>query len=185
MMFVTIFICFFFLMIRRPPRSTLFPYTTLFRSQGLLSPGTENACLRLPRSMPSDFQLKMSAERINGFKLTLVHVSEHSPFTIVFPAPDLKMKSLKSSTQGGQRKEGTLLASWGRLVNPNPRRLVLRVQKQRIFLSRDGTVDLDEKLNLESHGNAAPDFVPKRPGLYICTFGSKFRFSDAILTALE
>src|SRR5436190_20988156 len=26
------FFCFFFLMIRRPPRSTLFPYTTLFRS---------------------------------------------------------------------------------------------------------------------------------------------------------
>src|SRR2546430_15543498 len=26
-------ICFFFLMIRRPPRSTLFPYTTLFRSR--------------------------------------------------------------------------------------------------------------------------------------------------------
>src|SRR3984885_9890031 len=26
---------FFFLMIRRPPRSTLFPYTTLFRSAGL------------------------------------------------------------------------------------------------------------------------------------------------------
>src|SRR5258707_8773367 len=29
-MFVSLF--FFFLMIRRPPRSTLFPYTTLFRS---------------------------------------------------------------------------------------------------------------------------------------------------------
>src|SRR3989442_11051450 len=27
------FFLFFFLMIRRPPRSTLFPYTTLFRSQ--------------------------------------------------------------------------------------------------------------------------------------------------------
>src|SRR5258708_38718556 len=27
-----IFFLFFFLMIRRPPRSTLFPYTTLFRS---------------------------------------------------------------------------------------------------------------------------------------------------------
>src|SRR5947209_14846933 len=27
------FILFFFLMIRRPPRSTLFPYTTLFRSR--------------------------------------------------------------------------------------------------------------------------------------------------------
>src|SRR3712207_8608360 len=34
---------FFFLMIRRPPRSTLFPYTTLFRSRviekGVLGPG--------------------------------------------------------------------------------------------------------------------------------------------------
>src|SRR5947208_8468168 len=30
-----IYICsFFFLMVRRPPRSTLFPYTTLFRSEG-------------------------------------------------------------------------------------------------------------------------------------------------------
>ena len=29
-------VLFFFLMIRRPPRSTLFPYTTLFRS-GLLA----------------------------------------------------------------------------------------------------------------------------------------------------
>src|SRR3712207_9181796 len=28
-----VFCDFFFLMIRRPPRSTLFPYTTLFRSQ--------------------------------------------------------------------------------------------------------------------------------------------------------
>src|SRR2546422_6807046 len=30
---------FFFLMIRRPPRSTLFPYTTLFRSCGQSSAG--------------------------------------------------------------------------------------------------------------------------------------------------
>src|SRR3712207_9322554 len=38
--------CFFFLMIRRPPRSTLFPYTTLFRSPPeyhLLSPGRSSA----------------------------------------------------------------------------------------------------------------------------------------------
>src|SRR5438034_5759527 len=30
---------FFFLMIRRPPRSTLFPYTTLFRSSGKTTVG--------------------------------------------------------------------------------------------------------------------------------------------------
>src|SRR3712207_7492357 len=29
---MTVILSFFFLMIRRPPRSTLFPYTTLFRS---------------------------------------------------------------------------------------------------------------------------------------------------------
>src|SRR5437588_7143017 len=32
---ISFFIRFFFLMIRRPPRSTLFPYTTLFRSISL------------------------------------------------------------------------------------------------------------------------------------------------------
>src|SRR2546430_11232935 len=39
---------FFFLMIRRPPRSTLFPYTTLFRSGGLGSRDAERL-LRLAR----------------------------------------------------------------------------------------------------------------------------------------
>src|SRR5258707_8348602 len=34
MVHITVKLCnFFFLMIRRPPRSTLFPYTTLFRSR--------------------------------------------------------------------------------------------------------------------------------------------------------
>src|SRR2546429_6067938 len=35
-----IFPFFFFLMIRRPPRSTLFPYTTLFRSEVTRGPST-------------------------------------------------------------------------------------------------------------------------------------------------
>src|SRR3712207_7633374 len=38
---------FFFLMIRRPPRSTLFPYTTLFRSNGNVGSSTTNSVLRL------------------------------------------------------------------------------------------------------------------------------------------
>src|SRR5260370_41771599 len=33
---------FFFLMIRRPPRSTLFPYTTLFRSDPALPPDPDD-----------------------------------------------------------------------------------------------------------------------------------------------
>src|SRR5260370_6660532 len=39
----------FFLMIRRPPRSTLFPYTTLFRSP---APDRSAAGRRRPRSRP-------------------------------------------------------------------------------------------------------------------------------------
>src|SRR3712207_8954124 len=42
-----IVLLFFFVMIRRPPRSTLFPYTTLFRSS---TPSTTTGCLRFSRS---------------------------------------------------------------------------------------------------------------------------------------
>src|SRR5260221_12477911 len=43
----------FFLMIRRPPRSTLFPYTTLFRSP----------CWTLPTPMTSTATASAAAER--------------------------------------------------------------------------------------------------------------------------
>src|SRR5439155_13101863 len=40
-MYITIYLLFLFLILQRPPRSTLFPYTTLFRSpvQYLRAPG--------------------------------------------------------------------------------------------------------------------------------------------------
>src|SRR3712207_8933216 len=44
------FIYFFFLMIRRPPRSTLFPYTTLFRSAFDYTDGSAEAELSLRRA---------------------------------------------------------------------------------------------------------------------------------------
>src|SRR2546430_11317824 len=45
-----VFLLFFFLMIRRPPRSTLFPYTTLFRS---VSPGICSLRGRIDSVFPS------------------------------------------------------------------------------------------------------------------------------------
>src|SRR5688572_32452355 len=45
-----LYFCFFFLMIRRPPRSTLFPYTTLFRSPSARSPGADGTGHLLCRS---------------------------------------------------------------------------------------------------------------------------------------
>src|SRR3712207_8440659 len=44
---------FFFLMIRRPPRSTLFPYTTLFRSRGDRARHDEVRAAHMPRGLPA------------------------------------------------------------------------------------------------------------------------------------
>src|SRR6266487_5402375 len=46
---------FFFLMIRRPPRSTLFPYTTLFRSSSPSRSSTRHGpCRRSPTASRSE-----------------------------------------------------------------------------------------------------------------------------------
>ena len=45
--------CIFFLMIRRPPRSTLFPYTTLFRSQHFAPHAFVPQCQLQSRKPPS------------------------------------------------------------------------------------------------------------------------------------
>src|SRR5205085_11976970 len=44
---------FFFLMLRRPPTSTLFPYTTLFRSRGCAARRAAAHRIALSRSVPS------------------------------------------------------------------------------------------------------------------------------------
>src|SRR5205809_3151170 len=48
-----VFITFFFLMIRRPPRSTLFPYTTLFRSITVVGSAPPDLRLRPLRTVGS------------------------------------------------------------------------------------------------------------------------------------
>src|SRR3989442_9802564 len=53
---------FFFLMIRRPPRSTLFPYTTLFRSRARGALGALRADRRRPRG-PSPGRAGVGAAR--------------------------------------------------------------------------------------------------------------------------
>src|SRR5436309_8592313 len=56
-------VLFFFLMVRRPPRSTLFPYTTLFRSP----PGTDPArlahALRSVVAHHDAFRLRFARDR--------------------------------------------------------------------------------------------------------------------------
>src|SRR5258706_12165505 len=54
---------FFFLMIRRPPRSTLFPYTTLFRSPDEI-PAEVQAELSLARSLLTSGDRDQAAEAL-------------------------------------------------------------------------------------------------------------------------
>src|SRR2546430_3652577 len=67
----SLFVFFFFLMIRRPPRSTLFPYTTLFRSlhvrtaEGTLDPlCARGAWEREPRSEEHTSELQSQSNLV-------------------------------------------------------------------------------------------------------------------------
>src|SRR2546422_5383598 len=78
---VIFFSCFFFLMIRRPPRSTLFPYTTLFRSEILAS-----------LSGTRDFAMLLM-----GDELRVIHVTTHVALRRVPELVDRKSTRLNSS----------------------------------------------------------------------------------------
>src|SRR5271167_5083815 len=56
----------FFLMIRRPPRSTLFPYTTLFRSAGLLGSGNRRQiCGRHTRQLRDRKSTRLNSRHVS------------------------------------------------------------------------------------------------------------------------
>src|SRR5258706_3136436 len=63
---------FFFLMIRRPPRSTLFPYTTLFRS-------IEAA--QIARRIPAGILRRFAFEKLVPFQRSEEHTSELQSLT--------------------------------------------------------------------------------------------------------
>src|SRR5687767_15682689 len=65
---------FFFLMIRRPPRSTLFPYTTLFRST---AQGNSKSLAWLPfPSRPSTGKSRNPTVLLGRFQRSEEHTSE-------------------------------------------------------------------------------------------------------------
>src|SRR3712207_6934060 len=71
-------------MIRRPPRSTLFPYTTLFRSPQLTQPPEEGAHpLRVlkergQRHQPREPQTPARGDRLRQFVQTVLRSEEHT-----------------------------------------------------------------------------------------------------------
>src|SRR5256885_11152523 len=66
MMFIRELEVFFFLMIRRPPRSTLFPYTTLFRS-----PAWRNCCCSVKYFLLIPDFIDRKSTRLNSSHLVI------------------------------------------------------------------------------------------------------------------
>src|SRR5438067_9662016 len=85
---------FFFLMIRRPPRSTLFPYTTLFRSLAQRAAGSPYAAP--PAAARQSLQDHIVAPRPADRKSTRLNSSHVSISYAVFC---LKKKKTKKQTQ--------------------------------------------------------------------------------------
>src|SRR5258708_22153772 len=84
---------FFFLMIRRPPRSTLFPYTTLFRSVVICCSGL----LREKGSAPSGPAIAASA--VIASSTVSENTDTQSSVRQAPTAPDRKSTRLNSSHQ--------------------------------------------------------------------------------------
>src|SRR5256884_8101795 len=64
-LFIFVFI-FFFLMIRRPPRSTLFPYTTLFRSLIVVDNTFLSPAWQQPLTLGADLVVHSTTKYLNG-----------------------------------------------------------------------------------------------------------------------
>ena len=79
---------FFFLMIRRPPRSTLFPYTTLFRSRPL--PGRVKDYIAFPKP--------------NGYKgiHTTIHIGDGGVIEL-----QIRTEEMHREAQFGRSEEHT------------------------------------------------------------------------------
>src|SRR5262245_66345920 len=69
-----VFFLFLFLMLPRPPRSTLFPYTTLFRSAPPSPPASPTARSRLDRAPPEHRRRPIRSEEHTSELQSLRHL---------------------------------------------------------------------------------------------------------------
>src|SRR5437660_10606873 len=83
---------FFFLMIRRPPRSTLFPYTTLFRSIGLEKQGVSKWELQDSLEELAELANSAGAEVVEDRKSTRLNSSHVAISYAVFCLKKKKKK---------------------------------------------------------------------------------------------
>src|SRR3989442_11777536 len=133
------FLSFFFLMIRRPPRSTLFPYTTLFRSNdAVLNKG--------PLARMVDLNLQIDGSYVCSYKADGLIISTPTGSTaysmaaggpIIYPTVEAFLITPICSHTLTNRP----------LVVPNTNRIELDFEsrEEAVFLTLDGQVGVDLK----------------------------------------
>src|SRR5690349_22293524 len=89
---------FFFLMIRRPPRSTLFPYTTLFRSSACSPPSATASITNQPST-------RLKAGSLSDRKSTRLNSSHVEISYAVFCLKKKKKKKKKINKTNTQKEK--------------------------------------------------------------------------------
>src|ERR1041385_9482813 len=91
---------FFFLMIRRPPRSTLFPYTTLFRSHTVqTSQHCRQRDRRTGRRLRSEEHTSELQSRLHLVCRLLLEKKKHKARELLLvPAPDWHARAARAHT---------------------------------------------------------------------------------------
>src|SRR2546426_7771772 len=105
---------FFFLMIRRPPRSTLFPYTTLFRSSLLPS---RSSLFNIPGAWSSCGKLKYLGPRTRDRKSTRLNYSHLVISYAVFCLKKKKRQNVHQSCMHTRLDLPATLAVYRRTTN--------------------------------------------------------------------
>src|SRR2546425_4516695 len=105
--YFSLFSFFFFLMIRRPPRSTLFPYTTLFRSMLLVLLVVSIAVVPFVPLEPGPYEKAAQAwlgepVKIGAFNLALLPVPRLKFEKVVIgKEPQIRVATIRATPQIG------------------------------------------------------------------------------------
>ena len=128
----------------------------------LRSPRDGVAILRLPHTMPTEFDLDAVVERESGQSLSLVHIDRVTPFLVRFVA-DVEVT-------------GTVLSASWPLHLPAASRLRIEVRKLRLLVRLNEDMPLEWTRGYTLPSGLAAEFDPQSEGLYLRTEESEFRF---------
>src|SRR3989441_9737005 len=149
-------VVFFFLMIRRPPRSTLFPYTTLFRSPALKAAGIRYRAIEIER-----LGEKQVVRDLYALARSLTHLGDRVAWLSILRAPWCGLSLHQLYDIAGSSRHATIwelikddlfLERFTRILAPaiaNRGRGTLRDRVEGVWLALGGPACVEDATDLE------------------------------------